>query len=144
MRDNTLKLLGLMRVAGAIEIGADRAGDCAAAGKARLLLLPSDAGQGAKNKAGRVLEGRNAIELELPFSRAELAGALGVGDCTMAAVTDMGFSLKLLEQLCAIEPERYAAPAAALKAKQEKMLRRKSEKGAKGHDKTNGKRRTKL
>ena len=32
------------------------------------------------------------MKLELPFSRKELSEALGVGDCTMAAVTDIGFA----------------------------------------------------
>lgn len=140
MRDKALKLLGLMRVAKAIEIGADRAADAAAAGKARLLLLASDAGETALRKAEHALAGRSAIRLELPFTREELAGALGVGDCTMAAVTDMGFAQTLLEQLAALDADRYAAPAAAIAAKHEKMRRRKAEKG---HDKTNGNRRTK-
>ena len=142
MRDKALKLLGLMRPAKAIEIGADRACDAAAAGKARLLLLASDAGESALRRAERALAGRRAVRLELPFTRDELAEALGVGDCTMAAVTDMGFAEALVKQLSAIDAERYAAPAAELAAKHEKMKRRKSEKGAKGQEKTNGKRRT--
>ena len=140
MRDKALGLLGLMRVAGAIEIGADRAAETAAAGKARLLLLPSDAGESALRKAEHALAGKRAIRLELPFTREELAGALGVGDCTMAAVTDMGFAEALLRQLAALDAERYAAPAAALADKHEKMRRRKAEKG---HEKTKGTRRTK-
>ena len=42
MTDKALKLLGLMRPAGAIEIGADRAAEAARAGKARVLLLAAD------------------------------------------------------------------------------------------------------
>ena len=96
MRDKALKLLGLMRVAGAIEIGADRAAEATAAGKTRLLLLASDAGENVLRKAEHALAGKRAIRLELPFTREELAGALGIGDCTMAAVTDMGFAETLL------------------------------------------------
>ena len=44
MTDKPLKLLGLMRRAGAVEIGADRSTEAARAGKARVLLLASDAG----------------------------------------------------------------------------------------------------
>ena len=140
MRDKALKLLGLMRVAGAIEIGADRAAEATAAGKTRLLLLASDAGENVLRKAEHALAGKRAIMLELPFTREELARALGIGDCTMAAVTDMGFAETLLGQLAVLDAEKYAAPAAAIAARHEKMRRRKAEKG---HEKTNGKRRTK-
>ena len=43
MREKALKLLGLMRRANAIQPGEDRAGEAVQAGKARLLLLASDA-----------------------------------------------------------------------------------------------------
>ena len=142
MEDKALKLLGLMRVAKAIEIGADRAADAAAAGRARLLLLASDSPESALRKAEHALAGKRAIRLRLPFTREELAGALGVGDCTMAAVTDMGFAEALLKELSAIDASSYAAAAAELSARYEKMRRRKSEKGSKGQEKTNGKRRT--
>ena len=42
MTDKPLKLLGLMRRAGAVEIGADRSTEAARAGKARVLLLASE------------------------------------------------------------------------------------------------------
>ena len=142
MTDKALKLLGLMRPAGAIEIGADRAAEAAAAGKARALLLASDASETAARKAAYALEGKSALDLKLPFTREELSEALGVGDCTMAAITDMGFAEAFVKQLAAEDAERYAATAALLAAKSEKMRRRRSEQGTKGHAKTNGTRRT--
>lgn len=142
MTDKALKLLGLMRPAGAIEIGADRAAEAARAGKARVLLLASDISETAARKAAYALEGKSAPALKLPFTREELSEALGVGDCTMAAVTDMGFAEALLKQLAAEDPDTYAGTAAALSAKSEKMRRRRSEKGRQGHAKTNATRRT--
>ena len=141
MTDKALKLLGLMRPARAIEIGADRAAEAASAGKARVLLLSADVSETAQRKAGFALEGKRALELKLPFTRAELSDALGVGDCTMAAITDMGFAEAFVKLLAAEDPERYAEAAAALAEKHEKMRRRRSEKGTKGHAKTNGTRR---
>ena len=141
MTDKALKLLGLMRPAGAIEIGADRAAEAARAGKARVLLLASDISETAERKAEYALEGRSALSLKLPFSRAELSAALGVGDCTMAAVTDMGFAEALVKQLAAEDAESYAEAAAAMEAKSQKMRRRRSEKGKKGQGKKNGTRR---
>ena len=142
MTDKALKLLGLMRPAGAVEIGADRAAEAARAGKARVVLLASDATETAERKAAYALEGRSALKLKLPFTREELSGALGVGDCTMAAVTDMGFAAAFVKQLAAEDPDGYADAAAALAAKSEKQRRRRSEKGTKGQAKTNGTRRT--
>ena len=129
MTDKALKLLGLMRPAGAIEIGADRAVDAVRAGKARALLLASDTSETALRKAGYALEGRSALDLKLPFTREELSEALGVGDCTMAAITDMGFAAAFVKLLAAEDPERFADAAAVLEAKQDKMRRRRSEKG---------------
>ena len=142
MTDKALKLLGLMRPAGAIEIGTDRTAEAAAAGKVRVLLLASDASETAARKAAFALEGKRALDLKLPFTREELSDALGVGDCTMAAITDIGFAEAFVKLLAAEDPERFADAAAALTAKHEKMRRRRSEKGTKGHAKTNGTRRT--
>ena len=144
MTDKPLKLLGLMRRAGAIEIGADRSTEAARAGKARVLLLASDAGDNAAKKAEYALAGKSALKLELPFSREELSEALGVGDCTMAAVTEIGFAEALVKQLADEDAEHYAAAAEELKRKHEKMQRRKSEKGSKGQAKKNGMRRTNI
>ena len=142
MTDKALKLLGLMRPAGAIEIGTDRAAEAAHAGRARVLLLASDISETAARKAAYALEGRSAPVLKLPFTREELSEALGVGDCTMAAITDMGFAEALVKLLAAEDPGSYAETAAALTAKGEKMRRRRSEKGTRGHAKTKGTRRT--
>ncbi len=142
MTDKALKLLGLMRPAGAVEIGADRAAEAARAGKVRALLLASDASEAAVRKAGYALEGKSALNLKLPYTREELSDALGVGDCTMAAITDMGFAEAFVRQLAEEDPESYADAAAVLAERHEKMRRRRSEKGTKGHAKTNGTRRT--
>ena len=142
MTDKPLKLLGLMRPAGAVEIGADRAAEAARAGKARALLLASDATETAERKAAYALEGKRALILKLPFTRKELSDALGVNDCTMAAITDIGFAEAFVKQLAAEDEEGFAAAAASLAAKKEKMSRRRSEKGTKGKAKTNGTRRT--
>ncbi|MBQ3482522.1 MAG: hypothetical protein IJH48_09435 [Oscillospiraceae bacterium] len=142
MTDKALKLLGLMRPAGVIEIGADRAAEAARAGRARALLLASDISETALRKAVFALEGRSALDLKLPYTRQELSDALGVGDCTMAAITDMGFAEAFVKLLAANDPEGFADAAAVLTAKHEKMRRRRSEKGTKGHAKVNGTRRT--
>ena len=127
MREKTLKLLGLMRRANAIQPGEDRAGEAVQAGKARLLLLASDAADNARRRAENLVNGRRTLLLELPFDRAELGGALGLGSCAMAAVTDLGFAGKLTELLAGIDPARYAEAAAETARRSEKAQRRKKE-----------------
>lgn len=144
MRDKALKLLGLMRRAGAIELGADRAADVTRSGKCRLLLLASDAGENVRKKADNALNGHSAQRIELPFTRIELSEALGVGDCTMAAITDMGFAEAFIKLLVELDGETYAEAAGKIAAKRGKMLRRKTEKGRKEQLKSNGKRRTNI
>ena len=45
MREKTLKFLGLMRRASALQAGENNAGEAVRGGKAKLLLLASDAGR---------------------------------------------------------------------------------------------------
>ena len=142
MREKALKLLGLMRRANAIQPGEDRAGDAVQAGRAKLLRPPSDAADNARRRAEHLVNGRRTLLLELPFDRAELGEALGLGGCAMAAVTDLGFAGALTELLAGIDPERYAAAAAETSRRSEKAQRRRKETEALKRNERNGKRRT--
>lgn len=142
MREKALKLLGLMRRANAIQPGEDRAGDAVQAGKAKLLLLASDAADNARRRAEHSVNGRRVQLIELPFDRAELGEALGLGSCAMAAVTDLGFANALTELLAGIDPARYAGAAAETARRRDKAQRRKKETEALKRTERNGKRRT--
>ena len=67
MREKTLNLLGLMRRANALQVGETNAGAAVRGGKAKLLLLASDASDNARGRAEGFLYGRNTIGLTLPF-----------------------------------------------------------------------------
>lgn len=142
MKEKALKLLGLMRRANAIQPGEDRAGDAVQAGRAKLLLLASDAADNARRRAEHLVNGWRAQLVELPFDRAELGEALGLGGCSMAAVTDLGFAGALTELLAGIDPERYAELAAETDRRRSKAQRRKKETEALKRNERNGKRRT--
>lgn len=142
MTDRALGLMGLMRRAGAIEIGTDRACDALRDGKARLLLLASDAGENAAARVERTAEGRSAVLLRLPFTKTQLSQSLGAGDCAAAAVTDIGFAQALADRLAEEDAESYSAAAGEIRAKREKIELRKKSKGSKGQPKKTGKRRT--
>ena len=53
MDDRAIGLIGLMRRAGAIEIGEDNSGSAVSAGKAKLLLTAADASENALRHAER-------------------------------------------------------------------------------------------
>ena len=128
MNDRISGLLGLMRKASAICPGEDKASEAVFAGKARLLLLPSDAAPGKRERAERYTDGRSCMMVNLPCTQEELAAALGIGGCTMAAVTDLGFASALMKLLKAEDPKRYGAAAEETEKRLEKLRRRKSEK----------------
>ncbi len=141
MREKTLEFLGLMRRANALQVGENNAGEAVRAGKAKLLLLASDASENAKKRAESFVGGRSCLLLELPFSKEELSSALGLGGCSMAAVTELGFANALIKRLQELDPERYADAAEEVARRFSKAERRKSE-TAKERMKRNGKRRT--
>lgn len=143
MKEKALNLLGLMRRANAISVGELNTGAVVKAGKAKLLLLALDASDNAAKRAEGFKEGRRVLELRLPFTKAELSAALGLNGCSMAAVTDMGFSQALLKILAEIDSEQYAPFLEEIKARSEKAERRKKGADALKRKKQIGKRRTK-
>ena len=142
MREKTLTFLGLMRRANALQVGETNAGAAVRGGKARLLLLASDASDNARRRAEGFVHGRHVPLVPLPFSKEELSDSLGLSGCSMAAVTDMGFARALAAQLCALDAERYAALAEETGQRFDRLERRKQEAAAHERNKRTGKRRT--
>ena len=139
MRERILGLIGMMRKASALALGEENTEEAIAKGKAKLLLLPKDTGEKARMRAERCMEGRNVCPIELPFTREELASAVGIGGCSMAAVTDLGFANALMKLLTEEDPEKYRPAAEEVRKRFEKVQRRKIEKpGAKAKKKTAG------
>lgn len=144
MEDKALGLLGLMRRARAVEPGTDNACDAVRDGKAKLLILSADINDNARRKAENVSNGRRVLVQPIHYTRAELASAFGMADCSMAAVTDIGFANALAKILAAKDAERYGALSAELEKRNEKAVRRKKEKTQCADSKRNGKRRTEV
>ena len=141
MREKTLKFLGLMRRANALQVGENNAGEAVRGGKAKLLLLASDASDNARKRAESFVGGRSCLLLPLPFTKEELGDALGQGGCSMAAVTELGFANALVKRLQELDPEAYRDAAGEVARRFSRAERRKSE-TARERDKRNGKRRT--
>ncbi|MBQ6927177.1 MAG: ribosomal L7Ae/L30e/S12e/Gadd45 family protein [Oscillospiraceae bacterium] len=144
MADKALGLLGLMRRARAVEAGTDNACDAVHAGKAKLLILSDDIADNARRKAENAANGRRVLLLRVHYTRAELAAALGLGDCSTAAVTDLGFASAFVQALAADQPERYGEAAQELQRRNAKAVRRRKEKADRADSKRNGKRRTEV
>ena len=120
MDDRAIGLIGLMRRAGAIEIGEDNSGTAVSAGKAKLLLTAADASENALRHAERFTQGRRVITVPLHYTRDELGKALGIGGCSMAAVTDIGFANALMKALSEQKPDMYAQAAETIEQRQAK------------------------
>ena len=144
MEDKALGLIGLMRRAGAIELGEDNSADAVKAGKAKLLLMSADVSEAARRKALGYTASRSVHAVSVHYTREELGAALGVKSCAMAALTDMGFSNALMKELAKQYPEEYAALSQELEQRNDKAVRRRKETAARGGLKRNVKRRTEV
>ena len=144
MADKALGLLGLMRRARAVEAGTDNACEAVHAGKAKLLILSDDSAENARRKAENAANGRRVVLLPVHYSREELAAALGLGDCSMAAVTDLGFASAFVKALSVEKPDRYGEASQELQRRNDKAVRRRKEKAERADSKRNGKRRTEV
>lgn len=115
-----------MRKAGRLEIGETNTGSAVRLGKARLVIIASDASENARKRAESFVAGRRALLVEVPYTRDELADCLGKSGCSMAAATDFGLSSAFLGELAAAQPERYGPLSEEMKRRADKAARRKA------------------
>ena len=125
MSEKSLNLLGMMRKAGTIEIGETNAGAACKVGKAKLMILASDASDNARKRAAQFVNGRKTILIDAPYTKEEISSKVGAGGCSMAAITDLGFASAFVKGLAETEPEKYAEDAEKLAARYDKAVRRK-------------------
>ena len=122
--DSALSMIGMALRAGRLECGEDPAGDACLERRCRLLLTAGDAAENTLRKAERFAEEGQCLTLSLPCSKAELGAALGRGTCAVAAVTDLGLALAVVEKL----GEPYRETAEKLRRKAERAAQRKEKK----------------
>ena len=123
--NNVLSLLGLALRGGRLAVGEEPAALAAKAGQARLLLTSSDAAGNTLRRAEHLAEEGHCLHLTLPFSKAELGGALGRGSAAVAALTDTGLAAAVAERLAQADPERYGEAAARMDLKRRRAKERK-------------------
>ncbi len=123
--NNVLSLLGLALRGGRLAVGEEPAALAAKAGQARLLLSSADAAGNTLRRAEHLAEEGHCLHLTLPFSKAELGGALGRGSAAVAALTDTGLAAAVAERLAQADPERYGEAAARMELKRRRAKERK-------------------
>lgn len=123
-----LRLLGLARKAGKLEVGEEPVGAACRARHAKLLVVAADAAPNTFRRARHFGEAGNVLWLTLPCTKAELGGVLGRSTCALAAVMDSGFAASLAKKLAQADPEQYGAAAEQLSGKAAKVLQRQREK----------------
>lgn len=127
MDDSLLGLVGLAKKAGKLEVGDEPVSIAARGRKARLILMAADAAEGALRK-GESLSTGSCPALTVPFTKAQLGGAVGRSSCALLALTDVGLAAAACKKLAAQDPDRYGKIAAKLDHKAQKTLRRRKEK----------------
>ena len=117
--DKTLSYLALARKAGLAELGEEPACNASSAGKAKLIVVASDASDHTWRKAKSLVSGSNQQLVRLPYTKDELGFAIGRTSLAIAAITDAGMSASLVESLGQPELEAVVQALKAL-AKQRK------------------------
>ena len=98
MQAEMLRFLGLMRRAGKLSVGEEGTGQAVRAGKAKLILLASDASANARDRAQSFARRANVPLVLLYADKAALAETLSIAGGSMAAVCDGGFAQALQEK----------------------------------------------
>lgn len=113
MTDTVLAALGLALRGGNLAVGEEPVAEACRTGKARVVLLASDAAGNTARRATR-LAGENVPLVPLPRDKSQVGFALGRASCAVAAVTEPGLAALVLSRLAEEEKARYGQVAALL------------------------------
>lgn len=125
MHEKAMGLLGIAQKGGNIEIGEEPVGAAARAGKARLIILASDAAGHTVRRAQSFAALHTSPVAVIDADKDTLGAVFGRTSVAMAALTDVFLAQRFLETLG--EPERYAQQLAAVRTKAASMKQRQKE-----------------
>lgn len=124
----SLNLLSLARKGGNIEVGEEPVGAAARAGKARLIVVASDASEHTVRRVQSFVAGTKQSWLQIPFDKDQLGQSVGRTACAVAALTDASLALAFVKALDA--PEQNAELLAQLEDKARRIRQRQQEQKA--------------
>ena len=127
--DKVLNYLALARKAGKAELGEEPVGAAARALHAHLIVVASDASDHTWRRAKSFAAGTNQQCIRLPYSKDDMGFAIGRQTLAIAAVTDAGMALAMVEALG--QPEKYKPVIEALTERVNRLRQRQNE--AKAH-----------
>ena len=127
--DKALNYLSLARKAGKAELGEEPVGAAARALHAHLIVVAGDASDHTWRRAKSFAAGTNQQCLRLSCSKDEMGMAIGRSSLAVAAITDAGLALALVQSLN--QPEKSKAVLDVLQDKVSRMQQRQKE--AKAH-----------
>ena len=127
--DKALNYLSLARKAGKAELGEEPVGAAARALHAHLIIVAGDASDHTWRRAKSFAAGTNQQCLRLSCSKDEMGMAIGRTSLAIAAITDAGLALALVQSLK--QPEKHKAVLDVLQDKVSKLQQRQKE--AKAH-----------
>ena len=127
--DKVLNYLALARKAGKAELGEEPVGAVARALHAHLILVAADASDHTWRRAKSFVAGTNQQCVRLPHSKDDMGFAIGRQALAIAAITDAGMALAMVEALG--QPEKYKPVIEVLTEKTKRLRQRQNE--AKAH-----------
>ena len=127
--DKVLNYLALARKAGLAELGEEPVGAATRALHGHLVVVASDASDHTWRRAKSFVAGTNQQCLRLPYTKNEMGMAIGRQELAIAAITDPGFALSMVEGLG--QPEKHKEILEVLA--QKKARKQQREKEVKAH-----------
>ena len=121
-----LEYIGIARMGGGVETGEENTKLLVKSGKAKLVIVASDASPAAKRRAeGYVYETKIPL-VETPYTKQEICAISGRPGCSMAAFRDLGLSASFTAALHAEYGEAYREIAETLSLRQRRAKERKT------------------
>ena len=129
--DKALNVLSLARKAGLAELGEEPVGAAAREGHAYLTIVAGDASDHTWRRAKSFTAGTDQQCIRVSYTKDELGMAIGRQELAIAAITDPGMGLSLVESLG--DPVKYKAAIEMLTQKKKRAMQRQKE--ARAHKK---------
>ena len=135
--NRSLGLLSISRKGGNIVYGEETVGAQTRAGRARLVILASDAGGHTLRRAKSFVAGTAQPIVTVPFGKDELGDALGTTSCAIAAITDVRLAQAFVKTLG--QPEKYEKLLEDLDVRVKRVEQRRAEEKAHRYNVRHGK-----